>query len=260
MPKRTVTDKQLAADRANAARSTGPRSPQGKARSAQNATKHGFAGATFAVVQLEDLKEVSHLKDDLVAFHQPVNSQELFAIERIALAQQSLVRTYTYRLESGLFTTCLAKALDRNCLAPTRELDDDGDTEITPAQDRNYYFAAGFVRQSSHHHPWTLFLRYQAQADRQYRRAVEDLERLIRLRPDLPNEPISARQPQATTTPDTPPESNPLRPETAPEPAPAAPPDKLSPAAAPHRRRPVRRAGNACYNFCLRSPKGSQCR
>jgi len=82
--------------------------PQGKARSAQNARKHGFTGSTFAVVRLEDLQEVAHLKDDLVAVYQPVNSQELFALERMALAQQTILRGA--RLEAGLFTTCLNEA------------------------------------------------------------------------------------------------------------------------------------------------------
>jgi hypothetical protein len=88
-PQHPVSQEQLAANRANAAKFTGPRTPQGKARSAQNARKHGFTTSTFAVVRLEDLQEVAHLKDDLVALYQPVNSQELFAIERIALAQPS---------------------------------------------------------------------------------------------------------------------------------------------------------------------------
>jgi hypothetical protein len=57
----SVSEKQLAANRANAARSTGPRTPQGKARSAQNSRKHGFTASTFA-------------------------------IERIALAQQAILR------------------------------------------------------------------------------------------------------------------------------------------------------------------------
>ena len=105
MPKsrHPVSRKQLAANRANAAKSTGPRTPQGKARSARNARKHGFTPSTFAVVRLEDLQEVDHLRADLLAVYQPVNSQELFAIERLALTQQAILRAA--RLETGLFTT-----------------------------------------------------------------------------------------------------------------------------------------------------------
>src|SRR5687767_9350264 len=137
VPKKPISLKQLAANRANAARSTvarapGPSTPQGKARAAQNARKHGFTASTFAVVRLEDLQEIAHLKDDLLAAYQPVNSQELFALERIALAQQALLRAA--RLESGLFTTCLNEALDE-CGDPidamTPELIGDGDIEIT---------------------------------------------------------------------------------------------------------------------------------
>ena len=91
--KKPVSPKRLAANRANAARSTGPRSAEGKARSAQNSRKHGFTASVFAVVRLEELDEVARLREDLIACYQPVNSQELFAIERIALAQQSLLRT-----------------------------------------------------------------------------------------------------------------------------------------------------------------------
>jgi len=84
MPRRKppVSEIQLAANRANAGKSTGPRSSQGKARSAQNARKHGFTASTFAVVRLEDLHEVEHLRADLISVYQPLNSQELFAIER----------------------------------------------------------------------------------------------------------------------------------------------------------------------------------
>ncbi|MGA2268535.1 MAG: hypothetical protein ABSH44_08715, partial [Bryobacteraceae bacterium] len=56
-----VSDKQLAANRANATHSTGPRTPQGKARSALNSRKHGFAASGFAVLRIEDLHAVANL-------------------------------------------------------------------------------------------------------------------------------------------------------------------------------------------------------
>jgi hypothetical protein len=191
-PHKPVSEKQLAANRANATQSTGPRTPEGKARSAGNARKHGFTAATFAVVRLEDLNEVDHLKADLVAVYQPVNAQELFAVERIALAQQALLRAA--RLEAGLFTTCLNTVLDSSgqpFIPMSQELVGDGDIEVTRAQNRNYALAEGFERMTRTANTWSLFLRYQAQSERLYRRAVEDLERLQALRPNLPNEPIS---------------------------------------------------------------------
>ena len=73
---------------------------------------HSFTASTFAVVRLEDLNEIARLTDDLTAVYRPVNSQELFAVERMALAQQSILRAA--RLEAGLFTACLDQALDHS--------------------------------------------------------------------------------------------------------------------------------------------------
>src|ERR1017187_4301526 len=162
-----VSPEQLAANRANAAKSTGPRTPEGKTRSAQNARKHGFTASTFAVVRLEDLNEVAHLKDDLLAFYQPVNSQELFALERIALAQHALLRAA--RLESGLFTTCLNSCYDpfgEPMVLMNEELAGNGDIEITRAQNRNYLLGEGFHRMAGKSNSWSLCLRYQAQTER----------------------------------------------------------------------------------------------
>ena len=202
-----VSEIQLAANRANAGKSTGPRTSQGKARSAQNARKHGFTASTFAVVRLEDLNEVAHLRDDLIEVYQPVNSQELFAIERIALAQQAILRAA--RLETGLFATCLNEVLDspgNPVLLMSADLAGDGDIEITRAQNRNWLLGEGFHRMVQQSNSWSLAIRYQAQAERHYRRAVEEFERLKTLRPELPNEPISDAQPEPTE-PLTPPEN-----------------------------------------------------
>ena len=209
--KKSVSDKQLAANRANAAQSTGPRSPEGKTRSAQNSRKHGFTASTFAVVRLEDIDEVARLREDAIAVYQPVNSQEIFAIERIALAQQTLLRVE--RLHEGICTTFLNEALTgsgKPLMAIGDELVND-DHEITMAQNRNYLLAEGFHRINKYSPSFTLFLRYQAQSERMYRRAVEEFERLKRLRHELPNEPILEAQPEANETTCTPGEPNPSK-------------------------------------------------
>src|SRR3569623_612382 len=85
-----ISEKRLAANRENAKLSTGPRTQEGKARSARNAVRHGFRSSSFAVVRLEDLDQVEKFKADAVACYRPVNSQELVAVERIAMTQQQI--------------------------------------------------------------------------------------------------------------------------------------------------------------------------
>ena len=184
---RPISEKRLAANRANAARSTGPRTPEGKARSAQNARKHGFAGSSYAVIRLEDVESVARLRADLIAVYQPVNSQELFAIERMALAQQSLLRAA--QLEASLFTLGMNDVVTNYAIHLETELTNG--QKISYGQNRGYYMAEGFRQLIARGKgdPWRLFLRYQAQAERQYRRALEEFERLKTLRGELPNEP-----------------------------------------------------------------------
>jgi hypothetical protein len=219
-----VSQQQLAANRANAAQSTGPRSPEGKARSAQNSRKHSFTATTFPVVRFEEIDEVAHLREDAIAVYQPVNSQELFAIERIALAQHALLRAE--RLHSGMFTTCLNETISadgRPLVGISPHLVDD-DNRIEKAQNRNFLLAEGFRRATQNSPSWNLFLRYQAQSERLYRRAIEEFNRLKALRHELPNEPIVEVQPEATETTCTPDQTNPIPPAK-----PAPPPQDLPP-------------------------------
>ena len=193
-PKLPLSEARLAANRANAQNSTGPRTPAGKLRSAANATQHGFAGTNFAVVRLEDPFEIDRLKTDLVTTYQPINSQEMFAIECMALAQYSIFRSY--RLESGLCTAALNEALDPRSdkmlitMTPDMIGGNGGPNgpeaaAITRAQNRNYGLGEGFNRHTQGSTTWPLFLRYQAQAERNYRRAKEDLLQLIAMRDQL---------------------------------------------------------------------------
>ena len=189
------TQNQIDANRANATHSTGPQTPAGKARASQNARKHGFTASSFAVVRLEELDCIARLKADLVACYQPVNSQELFAIERIALAQQALLRAE--RLHSGMMTICLNQTVtdDGRPFTAISPILVNDDFQICRAQNRNYLVAEGFNRLFTKSPAFTQFLRYQAQAERLYRRAIEEFDRLRKLRDELANEPEDSPQP-----------------------------------------------------------------
>ena len=195
-----ISEKQHAANRANAAKSTGPRTPEGKARSARNARTHGFTASTFAVDRLEELDEVARLRQDAIAVYQPVNSQELFALEQMAISQQTMLRAA--RLEAGLFANCLESAIndDDTPFSSRWQRAFAGEpsplTEPVRAQNRNYAVSDGFERMVKQGNAFTLLLRYKTQAERLYRRAIEDFDRLKALRPELRNEAIEDFQPE----------------------------------------------------------------
>src|ERR1035438_10039207 len=162
-----ATDKQIAANRINSQKSTGPRSAAGKIQSAQNARKHGFCSSNFAVAHLEDLDEIVNLRHDLLDFYHPANSQELWAVERIALCQMSLIRAS--RLEAGLVTTCLDQALgsDGHPIHPmNQQMSGLANDECAIGQEHNFHIAESLPRLTQRPNTWLLFLRYKAQAER----------------------------------------------------------------------------------------------
>jgi hypothetical protein len=150
------------------------------------ARTHFFDPSGFVAVRAEDIDAVANLKANLVALYQPVNSEELFAIERIALARHSLLRTY--RIEAGFITLGLEEALEvpgNPRILKNPELTNG--LKVTPGQNHNYWTAAGFC-QLNRKSDWQFFLRYQAQAERLYRRAIEDFDRIRTLRGVLPEQ------------------------------------------------------------------------
>jgi hypothetical protein len=191
-----TTPNRIAANRANARKSTGPRTPEGKARSSQNARKRPFNPDPFAIVRIEDRAELAARVADAMATYQPINSQERDAVERIAIAQHSMRRLFI--LEAGFFTNCLDQAMEgpaRPFVLQQPELTNGIDIPLD--QHRAYWLAFGFHRYSQQSNIVATLLRFQAQAERLHRRAVEDFHRLLKLRDLLPPEKYPPDEPNA---------------------------------------------------------------
>ena len=78
-----ASEKQLAANRANAKKSTGPRGPEGKARSRLNSWKHGLTAKTLIIVG-EDADDFDELRAELMDDHDPQSALECELVERLA--------------------------------------------------------------------------------------------------------------------------------------------------------------------------------
>ena len=77
--------RQLAANQANALRSTGPRTAEGKAVSKRNALTHGLT-ATRMLLDGEDPREFNALRQSLIQELQPAGAAQGFLVDDIAIS------------------------------------------------------------------------------------------------------------------------------------------------------------------------------
>ena len=108
-----ASDKQIAANQLNAQKSTGPKTPEGRAAVRLNGLKHGLTSSTL-VLEGEDPAEFHELLDSIEAEHQPTTPTEVALVRRIAIATWRLLRAY--RVEAGFYTIRAQKAA---CTSPT---------------------------------------------------------------------------------------------------------------------------------------------
>ena len=85
------TAKQIEANRRNALKSTGPRTPEGKAVSCLNALRHGLRSRAV-VLPDENREEYDQLCNDLETEWQPQSRTEQFYVEQMAVSQWKLTR------------------------------------------------------------------------------------------------------------------------------------------------------------------------
>jgi hypothetical protein len=94
------TLRQIEANRLNAQKSTGPRTPQGKAVSSQNALKSGL-DAESQFVTGEDRADFAQLQDEYIARFQPLTPEERFQVDTLLRSEWILRRLF--RAEAQLW-------------------------------------------------------------------------------------------------------------------------------------------------------------
>jgi hypothetical protein len=78
-----ATEKQLQANRANAQKSTGPRTRAGKARSRHNSKKHGLS-ANMLIIVGEQAEDFGQLRAELMDQYDPRSALGCELVERLA--------------------------------------------------------------------------------------------------------------------------------------------------------------------------------
>jgi len=96
--------RKIDANRANARNSTGPRTPEGKARASRNAIKHGLLAAQL-VLSVEDRPEFEMFRAGLIQEYRPLGIQELMLVSQIADSFWRLRRAKA--IETAMFERCL---------------------------------------------------------------------------------------------------------------------------------------------------------
>jgi hypothetical protein len=87
-----ISNARAAASRRNGARSRGPKTPEGKARAAQNALKHGMRAQRYVLLPQEDAAEFEAFEAAILADLAPEGALQTMAARRVAVAAWRMER------------------------------------------------------------------------------------------------------------------------------------------------------------------------
>jgi len=190
--------KKSKAARINGAKSKGPVTPEGRARSSQNALRHGLSSAVV-VLPHEDRSLFEHLRDSYMESFQPTDQPQHDLVETMAAARWRLNRLQ--EIEAKL----LEKEMVLRAKAIAKEL-----TEMTEVEK----LAWVFDNLANNGKSLAMLVRYEGSLNRTYERAFKQLQQLqkpvaqppARESAQIQNEPneqpVPAAQPQNEPTPE----------------------------------------------------------
>ena len=180
-----ATEKQFAANRQNAQKSTGPKTPEGRAAVRLNGVKHGLTAETL-VLKGESQADFTGLLDSLEAEHAPTTRTEEALVVQLAMATWRLRRLY--HQEAGFYTYQIKSLAETG---KDLNLDDAGQMARAAARDEKTL---------------DLFNRQEGRLERTFYRALHEIQRLRKEReanlgsvcqtaPDVANTEVSSDPP-----------------------------------------------------------------
>jgi hypothetical protein len=160
-----ATDKQIRANRANAKKSTGPRTPAGRAKCAQNGQSHAWLARTVVIPGESPTRFISVLAQ-LEEEFDPQTSVEQALVENMATSRWNQLRLM------GMQNASIAEEmLNQQASAQT-------DPNAEPAPHSSASAAAAFRALADQSRATDLLNRYQTRYDNQFHRSFARLTQI----------------------------------------------------------------------------------
>ena len=152
-----ATEKQIVANRLNSQKSTGPRTPEGRAAVRLNGVTHGLTAETL-VLKGESESEFAVIFESLESEHQPTTPTEETLVAQLAMATWRLRRVYN--MEAGFYNAGLQELTDYAC-------------------NKNLDLSTRLGKVAKHNNNTIALIgRQEARLERTYYRALHELQRL----------------------------------------------------------------------------------
>jgi hypothetical protein len=186
-----ATNQQTQANRANAQQSTGPRTAAGKARSSQNALKHGLR-AQATVLPDENTADFDFLVSELENQFQPQTPIEWTLLRQLADAEWRMRRVPS--LEAGLFAALFKDSRRHYEYFPEQLPDDEDEANLL-------LIGSATKSATGKTDPLSKLSRYESRLAHRYFKALEQLQKIQKARTretkNRPTAPTPAPQPPA---------------------------------------------------------------
>jgi hypothetical protein len=181
--KHMATEAQIKANQENAKKSTGPKSAEGKARSAQNGRTHGLCAKTMLLTCPDDEERFLHRCQEISDQYAFEHALKQTLVTTLASAELQI--QFINRMKRGVVTHLTDIAIDQLWGAEPMPTDQTGHWEMLTR-----LVGIAFLRDASDKNALGKFNRYESEQHRIFHRAMNDLERLYDKWKDAKIEPV----------------------------------------------------------------------